>query len=45
VRKGRNADELEIDDRVLYGKYSGTQINIDNVDYLIIRQGDVLGVL
>ncbi len=32
-------------DRVLYGKYSGTEITIDGEDYLIVREEDVLGII
>lgn len=32
-------------DRVLFGKYSGTEVKIDDQDYLIMREDDVLGVL
>lgn len=32
-------------DTVLYGKYSGTEINIDGKDYLIMRESDILAVL
>jgi chaperonin GroES len=32
-------------DRVLYGKYAGTEIKIDGVDYLIVRESDVLATL
>ena len=32
-------------DRVLYGKYTGTEIKIDNQDYLIVSQDDILGIL
>jgi len=32
-------------DRVLYGKYSGTEITINNVEYLILRESDILAVL
>ncbi len=32
-------------DVVLYGKYSGTEINIDGTDYLIMRESDILAVL
>jgi chaperonin GroES len=32
-------------DRILFGKYSGNEIKIDNVDHLILREDDVLGVL
>ncbi|HSS39806.1 MAG TPA: co-chaperone GroES [Polyangia bacterium] len=32
-------------DRVLFGKYTGNEIKIDGVDYLILREEDILGVL
>jgi chaperonin GroES len=32
-------------DRVLFGKYAGTDVKIDNEDYLIMREDDILGVL
>lgn len=32
-------------DKVLYGKYSGTEIKIDEQDYIIMHQEDILGIL
>lgn len=32
-------------DRILYGKYSGTEIKIDDKEYLIMHQDDILGIL
>jgi chaperonin GroES len=32
-------------DEVLYGKYSGTEINVDGNDYLIMRESDILAVV
>lgn len=32
-------------DRVLFSKYAGTEIKIEGVDYLIMREDDILGVL
>ena len=32
-------------DRVLYGKYSGTEVKLDDETYLIIHQDEVLGIL
>jgi len=37
--------EVKIGDIVLFDKYSGSKINIDNVEYLIIREDDILGIL
>ena len=36
---------LKVGDTVLYGKYSGTEIEHDGVKYLMMRQSDVLAVL
>jgi chaperonin GroES len=32
-------------DRVLFGKWSGTEVKIDSVEYLIMKESDILGVL
>ncbi len=37
--------ELKVGDTVLYGKYAGTEINIDGQSYMIMRQSDVLAVI
>jgi chaperonin GroES len=37
--------EVKVGDVVLYGKYSGTEINIDGKDYLIMKQTDILAVV
>ncbi|HBB66601.1 MAG: co-chaperone GroES [Elusimicrobia bacterium GWA2_56_46] len=39
------AMELKVGDKVLYGKYSGTEIKINDEDYLIMREEDVLGII
>ena len=36
---------LKTGDRVLFGKYNGTEVTIDGEDHLILRESDVLGVL
>ena len=36
--------ELQVGDRVLFGKYSGTEIKLDDEDYLILREEEVLGI-
>ena len=36
---------LKEGDRVLYGKYAGTEINVDGTDYLIMKQSDILATL
>ncbi len=37
--------ELKTCDRVLYGKYSGSEVTIDGEQYLILRESDVLAVI
>ncbi len=37
--------DVKVGDRILFGKYSGNEIRVDNQDYLIMREEDVLGVL
>lgn len=39
------AMEVKVGDIVLYGKYSGTEVTIDNEDLLIMRESDILAVL
>jgi chaperonin GroES len=41
----RVAMEVKVGDRVLYGKYSGTEVTIDNVQMLILRESDILAVV
>lgn len=36
---------VSVGDLVLYGKYSGTEINIDGTDYLIMRESDILAIV
>ena len=37
--------DLKAGDRVLFGKWSGTEVKIDDEDYLIMKESDVMGVL
>lgn len=37
--------EVKSDDVVLYGKYSGTSFKMDNTEYLIMREDDILAIL
>ena len=37
--------DLKTGDRVLFGKWSGTEVKIDGVDYLIMKESDIMGVL
>jgi chaperonin GroES len=37
--------EVKAGDVVLYGKYSGTELTVNNKDYLIMRQSDILAIV
>jgi chaperonin GroES len=37
--------DLNVGDRVLFGKWSGTEVKLDGVDYLIMKESDIMGVL
>jgi chaperonin GroES len=41
----RIALEVKKGDRILFGKYSGTEVKIDGEEYLIMREDDVLGII
>lgn len=41
----RAAMDVKAGDRILFGKYSGTEIKIDEQDYLIMREDEILAVL
>ena len=52
VGKGRVSDEgktipieVKVGDRVLYGKYSGTEIKAEGEEYLIVKEEDILAVI
>jgi chaperonin GroES len=37
--------DVKVGDRILFGKWSGTEVKIDGVEYLIMKESDVMGVL
>ena len=37
--------DVKPDDRVLFGKYAGTEIKIEGVEHLIMREDDILGII
>ena len=41
----RQALDVKVGDRVLFGKYSGSEIKIDGDEYLIMREDEILGIL
>ena len=52
VGKGRVSDdgkvlplETKVGDKVLYGKYTGAEVNIDDKEYLIVKEEDILAIV
>lgn len=52
VGPGRKSDdgklvpmEIKVGDKVLYGKYSGTEVTIDGQEYLIMRENDIFAIV
>ncbi len=44
--EGKRIDpEVKVGDKVLYGKYSGTEVTVDGEQYLILRESDVLAIV
>ncbi len=41
----RAKSEVAVGDLVLFNKYAGTEVKVDEVDYLVIRESDILAVL
>lgn len=39
------AMEVKVGDKILYGKYSGTEIVIDGIEHLIMKESDILAVI
>ncbi len=37
--------EVKVGDKVLYGKYSGTEVTIEGNEYLIVRESDILAIV
>ena len=46
VENGTKVDmSVSKGDKVLYGKYAGTEVTIDGEEYLIMRESDIVGIL
>ncbi len=51
IGSGENVDgkqigmQVKVGDKVLYGKFTGTEITIDEVKYVVIRQPDILAII
>lgn len=41
----RQSLDVQVGDRVLFGKYSGSEIKLDNEEFLIMREDEILGVI
>jgi len=41
----RIAPDVKVGQKVLYGKYSGTEVSVDGEEYLILREADILAII
>jgi chaperonin GroES len=39
------APDVKAGDRILFGKWSGTEVKLDGVEYLIMKENDIMGIL
>jgi len=37
--------QVSVGDKVIYSKYSGTDVKVDDVEYIIVKQGDILAIV
>lgn len=37
--------EVKVGDKILYGKYSGTEVTVDNEEYVVLHESDILGIV
>lgn len=37
--------QVKVGDEILFGKYAGTNIKLDNIEYLVLREEDVMGIV
>ncbi len=45
IAVGSEVEDINVDDTVVFGKYSGNEINIDGTEYLIMECSDIFGLL
>ena len=42
---GSEVKDVKVNDKVVFGKYSGTEVKYENEDYIIVRQSDILAIV
>ena len=42
---GNDVEEIKVGDTIVFGKYSGNEITLDNKEYIIMEESDALGIL
>ena len=45
VAISEDVNNIELNDTVVYAKYAGTELNIDGIEYLVLEDKDILGVI
>ena len=44
TRAASSPIDVRVGDRILFGKWSGTEVKIDGIEYLIMKESDIMGV-
>ena len=45
VAVGKKAEDVKAGDKVIFGKYSGQEVKVEGVEYLIMKEEDIFGIL
>ena len=45
VAIGRDVDQVKVDDRIIYKSYSPTEVKVEGVEYLLVKQEDILATV
>ena len=45
IAVGPGTEEVKKGDQVIYSKYSGTDVKLDNTEYIIVKQSDILAIV
>jgi len=43
--KGEKLEGIKVGDKVIYSKYAGTEVELDKVEYIVVKQNDILAVI
>ena len=41
----KKKDQIKVGDRVIFSKYAGTEVKLDDVEYIVVKQNDILAII